>query len=110
MSDAGCSHVVMEVSSHALCLDRVYGIRYAVGVYTNLSCDHLDFHHTMEAYCDAKAILFDHCDVGIYNADDPWHERLMQSAKMPPPVLLRRTRSGGSDGQERAAPRGQRGL
>ena len=83
MSDAGCSHVVMEVSSHALCLDRVYGIRYAVGVYTNLSRDHLDFHHTMEAYCDAKAILFDHCDVGIYNADDPWHERLMQSAKCP---------------------------
>ena len=83
MSDAGCSHVVMEVSSHALCLDRVYGIRYAVGVYTNLSRDHLDCHHTMEAYCDAKAILFDHCDVGIYNADDPWHERLMQSAKCP---------------------------
>ena len=83
MSDAGCSHVVMEASSHALCLDRVYGIRFAVGVYTNLSRDHLDFHHTMEAYCDAKAILFDHCDVGIYNADDPWHERLMQSAKCP---------------------------
>ena len=83
MEGAGCSHVVMEVSSHALCLDRVYGIRYAVGVYTNLSRDHLDFHHTMEAYCDAKAILFDHCDVGIYNADDPWHERLMQSAKCP---------------------------
>ena len=83
MADAGCSHVVMEVSSHALCLDRVYGIRYAVGVYTNLSRDHLDFHHTMEAYCDAKAILFDHCDVGIYNADDPWHQRLMQNAKCP---------------------------
>ena len=83
MSDAGCSHVVMEVSSHALCLDRVYGIRYAVGVYTNLSRDHLDFHHTMEAYCDAQAILFDHSAVGIYNADDPWHERLMQSAKCP---------------------------
>ena len=83
MADAGCSHVVMEVSSHALCLDRVYGIRYAVGVYTNLSRDHLDFHHTMEAYCDAKALLFDQCDVGIYNADDAWHERLMQSAKCP---------------------------
>ena len=77
MSDAGCTHVVMEVSSHALVLDRVYGIRFAVGIFTNLSQDHLDFHHTMEAYCDAKAILFDRCDVAIYNADDPWHERML---------------------------------
>ena len=61
----------------------MYGIRYAVGVYTNLSRDHLDFHHTMEEYCDAKAILFDNCDVGIYNADDPWHERLLQNARCP---------------------------
>ena len=83
MADAGCSHVVMEVSSHALCLDRVYGIRFAVGIYTNLSRDHLDFHHTMEDYCDAKAILFDHCDVGIYNSDDPWRQRLLQHAKCP---------------------------
>ena len=50
MSDAGCTHVVMEVSSHALALDRVYGIRFAVGIFTNLSQDHLDFHHTMEEY------------------------------------------------------------
>ena len=77
MSDAGCTHVVMEVSSHALSLDRVYGIRFAIGIFANLSQDHLDFHHTMEAYCDAKAILFDRCDVAIYNADDPWHERLL---------------------------------
>ena len=77
MSDAGCTHVVMEVSSHALSLDRVYGIRFAIGIFTNLTQDHLDFHHTMEAYCDAKSILFDRCDVAIYNADDPWHERLL---------------------------------
>mgnify|MGYP001109861984 FL=1 len=77
MSDAGCTHVVMEVSSHALALDRVYGIRFAVGIFTNLSQDHLDFHHTMEEYCDAKAILFDRCDVAIYNADDPWHQRML---------------------------------
>ncbi len=80
MADAGCTHVVMEVSSHALSLDRVYGIRFAVGIYTNLSRDHLDFHHTMEAYCDAKALLFRQCDLGIYNADDPWAERLMRNA------------------------------
>ena len=83
MSDAGCTHVVMEVSSHALVLDRVYGIRFAVGIFTNLSQDHLDFHRTMEEFCDAKAILFDRCDVGVYNADDPWHTRLLQNATCP---------------------------
>ena len=80
MADAGSTHVVMEGSSHALALDRVYGVRYAVGVFTNLTQDHLDFHETMEAYCDAKAILFQNCDVGVYNADDPWADRLMSHA------------------------------
>ena len=80
MRDAGCTHVVMEVSSHALALDRVYGVRYAVGIFTNLTQDHLDFHKTMEAYCDAKAILFRNCDVGVVNADDPWTERLLREA------------------------------
>ena len=83
MADAGCTHVVMEVSSHALVLDRVYGVRFAVGVFTNLSQDHLDFHRTMEAYCDAKAILFDRCDIGVYNADDPWRQRLLAHAQCP---------------------------
>ena len=80
MADAGCTHVVMEVSSHALVLDRVYGVPFAVGIFTNLTQDHLDFHKTMEAYCDAKAILFQNCAVGVYNADDPWSGRLLQSA------------------------------
>ncbi|MEG1594019.1 MAG: UDP-N-acetylmuramoyl-L-alanyl-D-glutamate--2,6-diaminopimelate ligase [Oscillibacter sp.] len=80
MQDAGCTHVVMETSSHALVLDRVYGVHYAVGVFTNLTQDHLDFHHTMEAYCDAKALLFQRCDLGVYNADDPWAERLLKNA------------------------------
>ncbi len=80
MRDAGCTHVVMEVSSHALALDRVYGVRYAVGIFTNLTQDHLDFHKTMEDYCDAKARLFQSCDVGVYNADDPWAQRLLHSA------------------------------
>ena len=77
MRDAGCTHVVMEVSSHALYLDRVYGVPYAVGIFTNLTQDHLDFHETMEAYCDAKAILFRNCGTGVCNADDPWTERLL---------------------------------
>ena len=80
MRDAGCTHVVMEVSSHALALDRVYGVHYAVGIFTNLTQDHLDFHKTMEAYCDAKAILFRRCDVGVVNADDPWTARLTGEA------------------------------
>ena len=80
MRSAGCTHVVMEVSSHALVLDRVYGVRYAVGIFTNLTQDHLDFHKTMEAYCDAKAVLFRNCDVGVVNADDPWTKRLLREA------------------------------
>lgn len=83
MRDAGCTHVIMEVSSHSLVLDRVHGIRFAVGAFTNLTQDHLDFHKTMEAYCDAKALLMRQCDVGIYNADDPWAERLMADAACP---------------------------
>ena len=58
----------------------MYGIRFAVGIFTNLTQDHLDFHKTMEAYCDAKAILFQNCDVGVYNADDPWAARLLADA------------------------------
>ena len=76
----GCTHVVMEVSSHALALDRVYGVPYAVGVFTNLTQDHLDFHETMENYCGAKAILFDNCKAGAFNADDPWTEKIVEHA------------------------------
>ena len=80
MRDAGCTYVVMEVSSHALFLDRVYGVHYRVGVFTNLTQDHLDFHKTMEAYCDAKALLFRSCDTGVVNAADPWTSRLLKNA------------------------------
>ena len=80
MRDAGCTHVVMEVSSHALVLDRDYGVEYQVGVFTNLTQDHLDFHKTMEAYCDAKALLFRSCRTGVVNADDPWAARLLKDA------------------------------
>ena len=83
MADAGCTHVVMEVSSHALCLQRVAGIRFAVGMFTNLSQDHLDFHETMGAYCDAKALLFRQSVKGVYNADDPWAERVTGGAPCP---------------------------
>jgi UDP-N-acetylmuramoyl-L-alanyl-D-glutamate--2,6-diaminopimelate ligase len=66
---------VMEVSSHALDQDRVWGLPFQVAVFTNLSRDHLDYHGTMEAYFAAKKKLFDGLRpdaVAIYNADDPW--------------------------------------
>jgi len=71
MADAGCTHVVMEVSSHALCLHRVDGIRFAVGIFTNLTEDHLDFHKTMDAYLEAKERLFLQSDTAVVNLDDP---------------------------------------
>lgn len=83
MLDAGCSYVVMEVSSHALCLQRVAGIPFTVGLFTNLSQDHLDFHQTMENYCDAKALLFRQSRTGVYNADDPWAGRVTRNAPCP---------------------------
>jgi UDP-N-acetylmuramoyl-L-alanyl-D-glutamate--2,6-diaminopimelate ligase len=58
MRAAGVTHVAMEVSSHALALDRVAGLSFRVGAFTNLTQDHLDFHGTMSAYRDAKALLF----------------------------------------------------
>jgi len=80
MADEGCTHAVMEVSSHALILDRVYGIPFAVGVFTNLTRDHLDFHGTMENYCDAKARLFRQCETAVCNGDDPWCGRLLHGS------------------------------
>ena len=60
MADAGCDYVVMEVSSHALALNRVAGIEYDTAALTNITQDHLDFHKTMENYREAKALLFTH--------------------------------------------------
>ena len=59
MVDAGCSHAVLEVSSHSLALKRVHGCSFAVAVFTNLTRDHLDFHGDMELYYAAKRVLFD---------------------------------------------------
>lgn len=59
MVSAGCTHCVMEVSSHSLALGRVRGIEFACGVFTNLTQDHLDFHGSMEEYGRAKARLFE---------------------------------------------------
>ena len=65
MRDAGALAVAMEVSSHALDQHRVSGTDFSAGVFTNLSQDHLDYHHTMEAYFTAKAQLFEEGQVGV---------------------------------------------
>ena len=83
MRDAGCTHVVMEVSSHALVLERVGAVRFAVGAFTNLTEDHLDFHRTMEEYAAAKAILFGRCDRGVINTDDAWAGFMRERAACP---------------------------
>lgn len=81
----GTRAVVMEVSSHALSLDRVLGTSFAVSVFTNLGRDHLDFHGTQEAYFEAKSRLFrsDLSRVGVVNADDTYGARLLAEATIP---------------------------
>lgn len=83
MYEAGCTHVVMEVSSHALTLERVGGIHYDVAAFTNLTEDHLDFHKTMDAYCDAKAELFRRCNQAVINLDDAYAQRMLDAAQCP---------------------------
>ncbi|HOJ03492.1 MAG TPA: UDP-N-acetylmuramoyl-L-alanyl-D-glutamate--2,6-diaminopimelate ligase [Bacteroidota bacterium] len=72
MRGAGCTAAVMEVSSHALALKRVHGLAFDVSVFTNLTQDHLDFHKNMDAYRDAKALLFSRHTRGkaLLNTDD----------------------------------------
>jgi UDP-N-acetylmuramoyl-L-alanyl-D-glutamate--2,6-diaminopimelate ligase len=78
MVDRGASHLVMEISSHALSLHRTDALRFDVAVFTNLTQDHLDFHGTMDAYFAAKARLFlDHAPrVSVVRIDDTWGARL----------------------------------
>ena len=80
MKEAGCTYAVMEVSSHALALDRTAGLNFRVGIFTNLTRDHLDFHGTMAAYLEAKSRLFDQCETGVFNLDDPAGRRLAETA------------------------------
>ena len=80
MRDAGCTHAIMEVSSHAIALERVAGLHYEVAAFTNLTEDHLDFHKTMEHYCDTKAELFRRCKRAVANRDDAWFDRMTQHA------------------------------
>lgn len=81
MVDAGMEYVVMEVSSHALELFRVHGIKFELGVFTNLAREHLDFHGDMENYLSAKAKIFDQSIFGVINADDIYTPKLLKKVK-----------------------------
>ncbi len=83
--EAGITHVVMEVSSHSLAQDRVAGIHFTVGAFTNLTQDHLDYHKTMEEYLKAKLKLFESLEgentFGVINKSDPYGEQFIQHCK-----------------------------
>ena len=76
----GTKAVAMEVSSHALALHRVDGTQFAVAIFTNLGCDHLDFHGDLESYFLAKSHLFrsSTTNVGVVHRDDEWGRRLIE--------------------------------
>ncbi len=80
MRSRSVSYLAMEVSSHALELHRVDGLRFTVGAFTNLSQDHLDFHSSMEAYFEAKARLFsrEFAETVVINEDDPAGQKLIE--------------------------------
>ena len=82
MIRTGADSVVMEVSSHALAQHRVSEMAFDVGIFTNLSVDHLDYHGDMERYFEAKSRLFTQLKpsggIGVINIDDPWGVRLMR--------------------------------
>src|ERR1019366_3874873 len=81
LSSIGGSAATMEISSHALALGRVYGLHFHTAVFTNLTQDHLDFHHTMEEYFAAKQLLFTGSGgppprYAVINRDDEWGRKL----------------------------------
>ncbi len=96
----GATEAVMEVSSHALAQQRVYGVPFDVAVFTNLTRDHLDYHHSMEEYFAAKRILFEGCGtdpprVAVLNAEDEHGQKLAKiSKKLGSEVLTYGLRSG----------------
>lgn len=85
MRERHMRQLVMEVSSHSLELKRMIGSHFAIAGFTNLSQDHLDFHHDMESYFAAKSRLFSHeyAELGFVNIDDPYGARLFQSNSIP---------------------------
>lgn len=68
---------IMEISSHSLELKRVFGVKFKVGIFTNLTQDHLDFHKNMENYFNAKMKLFENCELAVVNIDDEYGKKVV---------------------------------
>jgi UDP-N-acetylmuramoyl-L-alanyl-D-glutamate--2,6-diaminopimelate ligase len=83
MVKAGLTHVVCEVTSHALDQHRFYGCNFTVGAITNTSHEHLDYHHSMENYIASKAKLFEQSNLAILNADDYSFKQLKETISIP---------------------------
>lgn len=84
MRDAGCTHVFMEVSSHAMAQQRVAGIHFRGGIFTNLTRDHLDYHGSVQEYLKAKKSFFDGLDADAFaltNADDRNGQVMLQNTR-----------------------------
>lgn len=95
MRERHMRNLVMEVSSHAIALERVRGSHFAVVAFTNLSQDHLDFHKTMEDYFAAKAKLFtyEYADICVINIDDEYGKRLADQTELPVVTVSRLDRN-----------------
>ena len=91
MRERHMRNLIMEVSSHAIALDRVRGSHFAVVGFTNLSQDHLDFHETMDKYFETKAALFtfEYADLAIINIDDSYGRKLQEKTELPVITLSR---------------------
>jgi len=72
MQKSGCKYIIMEASSHALYYDKLAPIEFEIGIFTNLSSEHLDFHNDKDSYYAAKLKLFSQCKIGIFNCDDKY--------------------------------------
>lgn len=83
--------VCMEVSSHALAEDRTHNLSFEQAIFTNLTEDHLDFHHTMDAYAEAKSLLFARPELqyAIINGDDPYASRMIEAVRNPKCKIIR---------------------
>jgi UDP-N-acetylmuramoyl-L-alanyl-D-glutamate--2,6-diaminopimelate ligase len=95
MRERHMRNLVMEVSSHAIALERVRGSHFAVVAFTNLSQDHLDFHKTMQAYFEAKAKLFtfEFADLAVINIDDAYGVKLAEQTELPVMTVSRHDQS-----------------
>lgn len=76
MKEQGAQAVVMEVSSHSLAQKKIDPLSFEMGIFTNLSAEHLDYHKDIESYFQAKASLFQHCETAVINGDDPYGRRI----------------------------------